>query len=364
MLTQEAFLLQCASESTLIGVPLLVYRLRDLPQFSWKHGRDYAHDVEQRATAIFAECGATFLRDADYLIHDSGSEWYAVALNARGRSGRVATPIDARKTLTRMHTVLESHTQLAIDFGWTIIAESHAFETQLEVALVKGARERERYAFFSLIGHELRTPLTSIRGYLETVLDGELHAVDARRFIEIAYRESLRMGRLVESLYDISLLDLRSCETETQKCSLQAALEAALIATTAVRQQRSLKLSVKLDHDVAAAISEDALTQIFINLIDNAAKHGNCGGTVILSVSLEEERSIKVTIDDDGPGVNGDDYAGLFELGERGRTSAAGSGIGLGLVRLFLQRVGGEVTIARSMLGGASFSFCMPMACE
>ena len=360
----EAFLAQCNAQVGNSGTPLLVFRLRDLPQLSWKHGRTYARKIERKATAIFAEASRVLLRDADCIIHDESSEWYAIALYARGRSGRVTTPVDARSTLTRVHLALERDTQLAIDTGWTALCEdvsADVFASLLEDALFKGARERERYAFFSLIGHELRTPLTSIRGYLETVLEDEaLDATTMRRFTEIAYRETLRVGRLVESLFDISLLDLRRGYTAENQCSLQAALDAALIATAAVREQRRVQITVCFNADAAPLIHEDALTQILINLIDNAAKHGRAGGNIVITVHADDERCIQVLIDDDGPGIPYEDRSILFELGERGRTEARGTGIGLGLVRLFLERAGGEIDVTTSTLGGASFRFVLP----
>ncbi len=70
-------------------------------------------------------------------------------------------------------------------------------------------------AVLATIGHELRTPLTSIRGYIETLLDGEFDPPTARRFLETARRETLRLGRLVEGMLEFSLLDLSTGEHPT-----------------------------------------------------------------------------------------------------------------------------------------------------
>jgi len=363
LITTAGFIAQHARHSDSERVLLLAFRLRDLAQIAWKHGRLDAQRIERTTTAIFAASGSVLLRDADCMIHDDESEWYAIALYARGRSGRAATPVDARNILTRIHLALEHETRLAIDNGWTTcdqVKSAECFEALLQDALQKGARERERYAFFSLIGHELRTPLTSIRGYLETVLEDDLDAVTQRRFVEIAYRETQRMNRLVDNLFDISLLDLRGEPSGADQCSLLAALEAAQVATAAVCARQRVRITVQLDNDVLVSIREDALTQILINLLDNAAKHGKFGGRIALTVEQHDASSVCIDIADDGPGIPAAQREQLFELGERGRTTAPGSGLGLGLVRLFIERAGGEINISDSPFGGVTFRVMLP----
>ncbi len=114
----------------------------------------------------------------------------------------------------------------------------------LERALLRGAQERERYAFFSALGHELRTPLSSIRGYLETLLDDDVDARTRRRFVRIAYNESLRLSRLVDGMFEISLLDLhatlrRPSGSGSLGLALEAAADACVGAGRRARGRRS-----------------------------------------------------------------------------------------------------------------------------
>ena len=346
---------------------LLAFRVSDFAQLAWKHGRLHARMIERRITATFARTGLELLRDADRMIHDCGSEWYAIALQTRGRLGRSATPADARKILTRVRLALERVTPVTIETGWTTYEAEEplvALESMLEEALRKGARERERYAFFSLIGHELRTPLTSIRGYLETVLEEGLDPATQRQFIEIAFRETLRMNRLIENLFDISLLDLRGEPSRAECCSFRAALAAAELATTAIRSKKNVQIMVASDEDPSLRIREDALAQVLINLIDNSAKHGRAEGIIEISIERGLEDLVHITVADDGPGIPSAHREGLFRLGERGPTTAAGSGIGLGLVRLFIERAGGEITLGDSPLGGVALRVTLPSAVQ
>jgi signal transduction histidine kinase len=102
-------------------------------------------------------------------------------------------------------------------------------------------------------------------------------------------------------------------------------------------------------------LDADRLTLVFINLIDNAIKHGRRGGRVALGVDLTDEHFACVTIDDDGPGVGPAERERIFALGARGDTAAPGSGIGLALVRLMLERAGSRVDVGDAPLGGARF---------
>src|SRR6516225_12395753 len=104
------------------------------------------------------------------------------------------------------------------------------------------------------IGHELRTPLTSIRGYIETLLDGELDARTTRRFLETARREALRLGRLVEGMLEFSMLDLSelrrgaSCDVVEQvRATVDAALPLALERRVTIRARLAQTAPARVD---------------------------------------------------------------------------------------------------------------------
>ena len=99
---------------------------------------------------------------------------------------------------------------------------------------------------------------------------------------------------------------------------------------------------------------------VLINLIDNAIKHGRPGGRVEVAAELESPRTVTISVDDDGPGIPAHERDRVFALGERGATEAGGSGIGLALVRLILERAGGRVDVRESPLGGVRFAVTIP----
>ena len=351
-----------------LPVPVLVVRLPELERLAWRRGLRAARALERRAVGAFASAVARVLRSGDLVAHDPGSDVFVAALAAPTRAGAGApVPVDARSALARIAATMEATTRLDCLTGWTAYdpaADAGALEPVLERALLRGAQERERYAFFSALGHELRTPLSSIRGYLETLLDDGVDARTRRRFVRIAYNESLRLSRLVDGMFEISLLDLHATFPAESSGSIGLALEAAADACVAVAAARGVALEIEPAAPASVAMDGDRLTLVLVNLIGNAVAHGRPGGTVRVGVDLGEPSFARLTVDDDGPGIPLADRERVFALGERGATGANGTGIGLALVRLMLERVGGRVAVDDSPLGGARFTLAIPRRSE
>jgi signal transduction histidine kinase len=114
--------------------------------------------------------------------------------------------------------------------------------------------------------------------------------------------------------------------------------------------------------DLEVAIGTDRLLQILINVVENAIKHGYEGGRVRVSAQSLDLRYVEIRVDDDGPGVAASERESIFTLASRGANARAkGSGIGLAVVRLMLERIGGEVDVVDSPLGGAQFRLRLPL---
>ncbi|GAC1544734.1 MAG: hypothetical protein NVS3B16_13190 [Vulcanimicrobiaceae bacterium] len=346
-------------------VPLLVVRLRDLERIAWREGRTAARAVERRSLRSFVETASRSLRASDLLAHDDESEDFLAALVSPNRnSGCVATPSDCRATLARLASAMEVAGGMRVETGWTLlygIAGDARLSHAVDSALERGARERERYDFFSTIGHELRTPLTSIRGYLETLIEQDLDPIVAQRFLQVARDEAMRLGRLVDGLFDVSVLDLRSGSYRAEATELSSAIATALNAVAPFAAARRTDLALLACAPYAVAIGADRLAQTLINILENAIKHGREEGRIYVSVE-PLGRYVEVRVDDDGPGVDSVEREAIFTLARRGANARAhGSGIGLAVVRLMVERIGGEVDVTESLLGGAQFRLRLPL---
>ena len=347
------------------GVPLLVFRLPALERTAWRNGLRAARSIERRAGEAFAAAAVRSLRAGDLIAHDRGSDAFVAALIAPTRDGhRRPAPVDIRSALARIAASIAGVTALEVDAGWTRydVHRARGIQPAMAEALVRGAQERERYAFFSAVGHELRTPLASIRGYLETLLADDTERAVRQRFVRIAYGESLRLTRLLEGMFEISLLDLAATFPQAAGGALETALAGAADASAAQAAKHGIDVRVAAVPPTPVAIDGDRLMLVLINLIDNAIKHGRPGGRVVVSAEIDSPRTVTIAVDDDGPGIPLDQRERLFALGERGATPADGSGIGLALVRLILERAGGRVDVGESSLGGVRFAVTIPRA--
>jgi signal transduction histidine kinase len=202
------------------------------------------------------------------------------------------------------------------------------------------------------IGHELRAPLTSIRGYVETLLDGEYDATTARRFLETVRREALRLGRLVDGMLEFSPLDLSTREFVRSDVGEQVLATIEMLSPMAV--ERGVTIRTRWPGRICARIDGDACFHALANLVENAVKHGAVDGTVQISCASESPY-VSILIDDDGDGVPPELRETIFTMGVRGENAGSGCGIGLAIVKAIAERAGGYVGVAASPLGGARF---------
>jgi len=134
--------------------------------------------------------------------------------------------------------------------------------------------EQVRTEFVANVSHELRTPLTAIHGYLETLLSGALEDRDhARRFLEIVFRHTERLGRLLNDLTDLSNIELGRVILKIEPTRVDEVVESVLAIIKPRAEAGSVTLTADLAGPLRAQADRDRLAQILINLVDNAVKY-------------------------------------------------------------------------------------------
>lgn len=349
------------------SVPLLALRLPEFERIAWRRGKPAAQKLERQVARAFYAAAQSLLRREDLLGHDRTSDVFAALLLAPSRQERDPCALDCRSTLERLASAISGATGLIVQTGWSILRKTNpsvSLDHEIGLAFERGARERERFEFFATVGHELRTPLSSIRGYLETLLDDELDPQMSRRFLEIARREALRLGRLVDGMFEFSLLDLSSDRLLGARSELPQCILAAVEAVRPLAQTRGIAIQVGESARVSVGLENDACVQALVNVLENASKFGRESGIIEIA-SLAQEGRVRIVVDDDGPGVGLQDRAAIFGLRIRGsQADRPGTGIGLAIVRMIVERAGGEVSIGQSPLGGARFEIALPKRAE
>lgn len=225
--------------------------------------------------------------------------------------------------------------------------------------------EKVRAEFVANVSHELRTPLTAIKGYLETVLDETLQeSATHRRFLEIANSHAERMGRLINDLLNLS-------DIETGRVILDPApisLESFVHEVSAMFEKDAAKKDVKLLNEVAPDLwvqaDRDRLSQILVNLVDNAVKYTPKGGSVSFLAAKTDDNYIRIAVRDTGQGIPPNDLPRIterFYRVDKARSRVeGGTGLGLAIVKHLVQLHGGTLHIESEYGKGTTIEFLLP----
>lgn len=231
------------------------------------------------------------------------------------------------------------------------------------------ALERLRTDFVSEVSHELRTPLTQIRMFAETLLLGRVrNPEEGRRSLEIIDAEARRLSHLVENILQFSRGERGRIELVPQVRDLAPLVGEVIRDFAPVAAERSVRFRPEALEGVArAAVDDEAMRRILLNLFDNAVKYGPEGQEVRVGLERADDR-LRLWVDDEGPGIPRADRARIWQSFERldrdRRSAVAGTGIGLAVVRRLVELQGGAIEVEVGSRGGARFVVDLPAVAE
>jgi len=230
--------------------------------------------------------------------------------------------------------------------------------------------EQVRTEFVANVSHELRTPLTAIQGYLETLLDGALEEQQhARKFLEIVFRHTERLGRLTDDLTDLSNIELGKVSLRLESTSVAEIADSVLTIISPRASSGQVTVEARLPADLPLVLADrDRLSQILINLVDNAVKYTPKGGHVTVDGRATEEGFIEVAVRDTGVGIPKADLPRLTErfyrVDKARSRDLGGTGLGLAIVKHLVLAHGGELDIESELWKGTTVRFTLPRGVE
>ena len=215
-----------------------------------------------------------------------------------------------------------------------------------------------RRSFAADVAHELRTPLMILGSHLEAIEDGVIPlGPDAIRSLQ---EEAQRMSRLVSDLEVLASADAARFTLERRKTDLGDEARAEVAEFSPLFEEKRIQVAMDVDRAPVEA-DPTRLRQIVGNLLSNALKFTPSGGTVRLSVHRQGSRAV-LQVADSGPGISREEIGQIFDRFFRGHgMRAAGSGIGLTVVRELARAHGGDVTARNGDAGGAVFTIELPL---
>ena len=214
--------------------------------------------------------------------------------------------------------------------------------------------------FVELAAHELRSPVGAIYGLSETIVErGDRLSPERLEELQRSLTTQIRRLReLVEQLLDLSRLDAEAVVIRPQRVRVRDRLEEIV---GSVLPLESMQIGLEVDAMLEAELDVDALDRIVSNLIVNACRYGE---PPVLVSAAEEHGTLRVTVQDRGPGVPVEFVPRLFDRFARDAASAAslGTGLGLAIARSYARAHSGEVSYRPAAPRGAAFELILPAA--
>ncbi|WP_018085290.1 sensor histidine kinase [Desulfurispora thermophila] len=226
-----------------------------------------------------------------------------------------------------------------------------------------------RRDFVAAVAHELRTPLTVIRGYAEALQDGLAeNPAEARAFLQNIIDESSRLERMARELLDLRRLETGHERVDTKPLDLGPLLDDVLEKARPLWQEKELSVQKNIPGDLPPALAHaDRLTQVLLNLLNNAIRHSPRGSKLIVAAEHRPASgTLCLSVSDSGPGIPPDElpliWEKFYKIEKSRARENAGTGLGLAIVKTFVESMGGRVEAESTPGKGSTFQVFLPAA--
>lgn len=236
-------------------------------------------------------------------------------------------------------------------------------DTINEMSVQINQNEKIQRDFISSLSHELRTPLTAITGWSETLLTCEDLDAETRRGMKIILKEARRLTEMVVELLDFTRIQDGRMTLQMQTADLRSEFEDTVYMYSSRLSQEGIELEyLENDDEIPEILCDpERLRQVFLNILDNAAKHGGDGKRIEASMSFEND-CVVVKIRDFGPGIPEDEIPLVKKKFYKGSSKARGTGIGLAVCDEIVAMHNGTLTLENAEGGGTLVTVSLPAA--
>ena len=250
-----------------------------------------------------------------------------------------------------------------------IVAKAQSFQNQRSIGVVivfediteLRQLERVRQDFVANVSHELKTPLTSIRGYVETLLEGALHDDEHNmRFLGKIHKNVDRLNALVSDLLSLARIENQESRLVRERIDLAQLVQESLQRFEQEAQRGEVGLRGELPEGPCFVWGEaKGLDQVLSNLLSNALKYTPEGGEVVVQLALTHEQEVHLKVRDTGIGIPVADQARIFErfyrVDKARSQELGGTGLGLSIVKHHVQAMLGRVGVESELGEGTCF---------
>lgn len=227
--------------------------------------------------------------------------------------------------------------------------------------------DRAKSEFVSTVSHELRTPMTSIKGYTDLLLMGVVGALNPQQhhFLEVIKSNADRLTALINDLLDLSRIETGRLRLDLQPMQVWEVIDEVVGSLKGRAEAKGLRVRVEVPQGLPAVMADrDRITQVVLNLMDNAVRYTPEGGEVCVRVQMADE-ALLVHVQDTGIGIAPEEQGRIFERFYRSEDARVqeteGTGLGLAIVKSLIEMHGGRVWVQSEPGKGSTFSFTIPL---
>lgn len=250
-----------------------------------------------------------------------------------------------------------------IDHLGTIFEEmSHRIIKQINEIRQVDVHRRE---LVSNISHDLRTPLASLQGYIETLLlkGGDNFTQEQRLYLDTALRHSKRLTKLVSELFELAKLDAGQMDVHFEPFHPGELVQDIAKKFQLLAEKKGVSIETNFPESLPFVFADIGLIERALqNLIDNAIRHTQEGGTVGIFL-IPEKSGIRVQVRDNGCGISGDDIPYIFDRFYRakGGNLSGSTGLGLAITKGIIELHGSLIEVESGINTGTTFTFLLPL---
>ncbi len=226
--------------------------------------------------------------------------------------------------------------------------------------------ENVRKEFVANVSHELKTPLTAIKGYVETLLDGDLEDPElTRKFLEIIKNQTNRFILLVEDLLTLSRIEFKDIKVVKRWFSIEKVIDDTFDVIKDKAEQKGLYLKKEIKASPEIYSDPDRLAQILLNLVDNAVKFTKTGGVTVKF--YQEDGELVLEVKDTGIGIPEKFIPKIgqrfFRVDPSRSRKRGGTGLGMAIVKHLVKLLNYRMEIKSKVGKGTSVKIYLPLSC-